>query len=501
MNTQKVEWTKQVSARSVVSFILHFFLLSIIAIVLLMWDHMDNFVAAFTENGADYLYTAFCVLLMTIIMYAYLYFESRQTLANPKTISLLFVILDLYIILAFFIGRQSIYARPAALVALLVLVLVGRREAIFMNILAALFMFLIDNVSTEVMLTKDVYSALIISFTAGMIAIFFCGKVKTRIGVVKVGLWVMLPTLIFIALLELALVIEKNAGGAVDAFFWDAALTQMGYGVVGSLMSAVLFLAILPVFEWMFNCLTVYRLREITSHDAKLLKKLKEEAPGTFNHSVMVANLAEACATAIGEDADFARAAAYYHDVGKLHQPEYFTENQQEYNLHDELTPELSADIIRLHALDGSELIKSHRLPQFLADVAIQHHGTMPIRYFYAKALKMTDGELNIEDFSYAGPKPKTKIAAIIMIADGAEAAVRALPKRTPEAAEKVIRAVIEERMELEQFSDCDITMADLSLIRQTLVDTLTGVYHHRVKYPNLKYSRGEDGTQRGENE
>jgi putative nucleotidyltransferase with HDIG domain len=215
----------------------------------------------------------------------------------------------------------------------------------------------------------------------------------------------------------------------------------------------------------------------------------------------MVAQLAEACAAAIGENVDYARAAALYHDVGKLHNPEHFTENQGEYNLHDELTPELSADIIRSHAKAGYTLIRNHRLPDFLADVALQHHGTMPIRYFYAKALKMTDGELNIEDFSYLGPKPQTKIAAIIMIADASEAAVRATGSRSPESAEKAIRNVIEERMNLEQFAGCDITLADLTKIRMTLVHTLTGVYHHRIKYPNLKYTRTESGKTMGENE
>ena len=130
----------------------------------------------------------------------------------------------------------------------------------------------------------------------------------------------------------------------------------------------------------------------------------------------------------------------------------------------------------------------------------MEHHGTMPIRYFYAKALKMTDGELNIEDFSYMGPKPQSKLAAIIMICDASEAAVRAVNARSPEDAEKAIRAVIEERMDLEQFAECDITMADLTKIRLALVNALTGVYHHRIKYPSIKYRRTENGT-KGENQ
>ena len=288
-------------------------------------------------------------------------------------------------------------------------------------------------------------------------------------------------------------------GSIQNEMFWPELFGKMGYGVMGGVLSAVLFLFLLPIFEGLFNRLTVYRLRELTAPDAPLLKRLKQQAPGTFNHSETVAQLAEACAEALGENVDYARAAAYYHDVGKAEQPEYFTENQQGYNPHDELTPELSTDIIRLHAQTGSSMIRSSRLPTFLADVALEHHGTLPIRYFYAKALKMTDGELNIEDFSYTGPKPRTKIAAIIMIADGSEAAARSLPKRTPEAVEKVVRGVIEERMQLEQFADCDITLKELTIIRKTLVETLTGVYHHRVKYPSIRYAKHEDGSAKGE--
>ena len=183
---------------------------------------------------------------------------------------------------------------------------------------------------------------------------------------------------------------------------------------------------------------------------------------------------------------------AYYHDVGKLRQPEYFTENQVGFNPHSELSPELSVDIIRSHAKDGYELIRSKHLPQILADVALQHHGTMPIKYFYARALKMTDGELNIEDFSYPGPKPQTKIAAIIMIADASEAISRTLPDRSPENVETAVREIIEERMDLEQFDECDVTMKDLSIIKETIVNCLSGVYHSRVQYPKLKIKHPE---------
>lgn len=502
MNIREGEliWTKKEALKSVLLFMLHFFVMILIVGTLLLGNKSGSFSETIKANRTNYLYIVFCILLLVWILYFYFFFEDRRMLGSGKNIALIFAVLDLCLVVSFLFGKIDIYARPVALCALLVFMLVGRRAAIFMNVICAILLFIVDAFADSGVATTSIYSSFIIAFTAGMISIFFGNKAKTRFQVVGIGLFIVLPVDFIIFLLEISGLAGGTSAAVGTVTGWEHVLTQMGYGLLGGVMSAVLFLALLPVFECVFNCLTVFRLRELTSSDAKLLKKLKEEAPGTFNHSMMVAQLAEACAAALGEDVDFTRAAAFYHDVGKLHQPEYFTENQGEYNLHDELTPELSADIIRSHTQDGYELIRAHHLPQFLADVALQHHGTMPIRYFYAKALKMTDGELNIEDFSYPGPKPKTKIAAIVMIADASEAVVRALQKRTPEEAEKAVRGVIEERMDLEQFSDCNITMADLTIIRRTLVSTLTGVYHHRVKYPSIKYRR-TDGKTTGKNE
>ena len=495
-------WTKREALKSSFLYLLHFLIYLGIAALLLFserWSDLGNFLS---QNGSNYLYAIFCTFLLFVITYLYFYFENRTLLESGKSIALVFIVLDMYLIISCLIGYKiAIYARPVALVALLIFVLIGRREAIFMNVICAMLIFIIDTFAVPEVTMKQCYSSLVISFSAGMFAIFLASKARTRLSIVKIGLFIVIPIDLVIFLLEITKFIEPEGMIAAGEFAagWSGLLTQLGYGLFGGVMSTVIFLAVLPIYEYSFNCLTAFRLRELTSSDAKLLKKLKEEAPGTYNHSMMVAQLAEASAAAIGENVDYARAAALYHDVGKLHYPEHFTENQGDYNLHDELTPELSADIIRSHAKDGYTLIRNQRLPEFFADVALQHHGTMPIRYFYAKALKMTDGELNIEDFSYMGPKPQTKIAAIIMISDAAEAAVRASGARKPEEAEKAIRAVIEERMDLEQFSECDVTMADLTKIRQALVNALTGVYHHRIKYPNIKYRRTESGT-KGEN-
>ncbi len=493
------EWTKSHAMKSILLFLLHFVIFIGIAAVVLASSGVMVFGESFVSQGANYLYAVFCIFLLFLITYLYFFFESRDILTSGKDIALVFTILDVYLILSCLIGyKLAIYARPVALVALLAFTLIGRREAIFLNIVSALLMFVIDTFAVEEVTSQACYSSLVIAFSAGMLAVFFASFTKTRLRVVVIGLLIVVPIDMVIALLELPELLNGSVVG--QASVWQKILTEMGYGLFGGVMSTVLFIALLPLFESLFNRLTVFRLRELTSPDAEILRKLKEEAPGTYNHSMVVAQLAEASAAAIGENVDYARAAAMYHDVGKLHYPEHFTENQGDYNLHDELTPELSADIIRSHAKDGYTLIRNHHLPDFLADIAMQHHGTMPIRYFYAKALKLTDGELNIEDYSYLGPKPQTKLAAIIMICDASEAAVRAVGARSPEAAEKAIRSVIEERMDLEQFSECDVTMADLTKIRQALVNTLTGVYHHRIQYPGIKYRRTDGGT-KGENE
>ena len=490
-----MDWTRKDTAKSVSLFFMHFIILVGVSAAVLLGNKLSYIVSYMRENGAYYLYALICFMLLVIIMYLYFFFEDRAVLKKASQVSILFVVLELYFLAAWLMGDKiHTYARPVAFVPLMIFILINRKAAIFMNIIGSLFVFVTDTFTGSLaVLQFEYYSSLIMSFSAGMFAIFFCGKAKTRFRVVLVGMVIVIPIDLVILILEIAPMIESPV--AITAEVFDAIFQSMGYGLIGGVSSTVLFLALLPIFEIVFNTLTVFRIRELTSSDARVLKKLKKEAPGTYNHSVMVAQLAEACAAAIGENVDFARAAALYHDVGKLHEPEYFTENQGDYNLHDELMPELSADLIRSHAKDGYTLIRSNHLPEFLADIAVQHHGTMPIRYFYAKALKMSDGELNIEDFSYLGPKPQTKLAAIIMIADASEAAVRAARAKSAEETERAIRSVIEERMDLEQFSECDITMADLTKIRQALVNTLTGVYHHRIKYPSIKYKRTESGT------
>lgn len=478
--------------KSVFVFLANYLLLMALIVLFLWINSMRDGVQSIPEYAASgyssFIYLSASVFILCFTIYFYYFFEDKSVLATPRSVWLIFFLLDLSMLVCYFFGFFfNIYARPIAMLALLALMLIGRRDAIFLNVIFALLMFSVDHFSNFAALNRYENALEItplITFSAGMIAIFAGSKVKTRLRSFLIGFAISVPILLMIACLEYDRGMEL--------------VYLLLYGLEAGVLSAVFFMAFLPVFEVLFNCITDYRLRELTDHDAPLMRELKDRAMGTFNHSIVVAHLAEACAIALGEDAALARATAYYHDVGKLRQPEYFTENQTGYNPHNELSPELSVDIIRSHAKDGYELIRSKRLPLILADVALQHHGTMPIKYFYAKALKLTDGELNIEDFSYGGPKPQTKMAAIVMIADASEAISRTLPNRTPETVENAVREAIEERMDLDQFTECDLTMKDLTVIKETIVSCLTGVYHSRVQYPKLKLKRKEDGAPSG---
>ena len=479
---------KRECVRSVFDFLANYVVL-LALVVLFIWLNTlrlpgENFFSYMAEHFNTLVYLMASVFLLCFTIYFYYFFEDKGVLATQKSIWLIFLMLDVSILVCYFFGYFfNIYSRPVAMLALLALMLLGRRDAIFLNVIFALLMFAIDNFSnfSEINAYANALPGTpLMTFSAGMIAIFVGNQVKTRLRSFLTGFAVCIPILLMIACLE------YNRGLEM--------VYLLLYGLEAGIFSAVLFMALLPVFEAVFNCITDYRLRELTDHDAPLMREMKDRAMGTFNHSIVVAHLAEACAIALNEDTALARAAAYYHDVGKLRQPEYFTENQTGYNPHNELTPELSVDIIRSHARDGYELIRSKHLPQILADVALQHHGTLPVRYFYAKAMKISDGDVKIEEYSYSGPKPQSKIAAIIMIADASEAISRSLPDRSHQKVEKAVREIIEERMDLGQFDECDITMRDLSVIRVAIVNCLSGVYHGRIQYPQLKLQRKKEG-------
>lgn len=258
-------------------------------------------------------------------------------------------------------------------------------------------------------------------------------------------------------------------------------------GLLNGIFSAVLTIGILPYLESAFGITSSVKLLELANPGQPLLKQLLMEAPGTYHHSIIVGNLAEAAADAVGGDSLLVRVGSYYHDIGKLRRPYFFIENQLSHdNPHDKLSPNLSTLIITSHTKDGAEMAREHKMPRPIVDIIEQHHGTSLVSYFFHCALDNEKNERTVseDDFRYEGPKPQTKEAALVMMADSVEAAVRALQKPTPGRIEGLVRRVIKEKLHDGQLDECDLTFKDLDIIAGAFVRVLSGIFHNRVEYP-----------------
>lgn len=318
---------------------------------------------------------------------------------------------------------------------------------------------------------------IIISFAA----IFATDKASQRSTLLKSGIIVSLIG----SLVVFMLAILGNGE-------WDrtAAMYSVGFAFAGGILMAVLAIGLMPFFESLFGILSALKLVELSNPNHPLLRKLLTETPGTYHHSVMVGNLSEAAAEAIGADGLLCRVGSYYHDIGKTKRPIYFIENQNNMeNPHDTLDPKLSKSIIISHARDGVEMQKDYKLPKRIRDIAEQHHGTTFLHYFYHKALKQAEEagvepDFTEEDFRYPGPKAQSKEAAIVGIADSVEAAVRSLRKPTVEQVESMIEKIVKSRLDDHQLNDCDLTMRELDIISRTLKETVMGIFHSRIEYP-----------------
>lgn len=475
--SQKVlQWTTKDVVLNVITYFINTLVIAALFIGTIYLQSRDGsfvFVDYF-KNPNSFLHFFILLLLIVALMASYFFFEDKDFLKNAVNSEMIFLIIEISLIVCHVSGSYiSIYVRPLALAAVLTLFLSDRRKAIFVNILYCLLTFLFDSLGKTEFLIGE-YPVLFMGFASGMLAIFCMDKVYSRIRLLTMSLVVTTPTVVCLAMM----IINNSNVNTAEALI---------SGACSGPFAMTAFMVLLPVFEAMFTKVSNFKLAELTDHKAKLIKKMIQQAPGTFNHAIVVSNIAEACAIAINEDALLARTCAYYHDIGKLRRPEFFKENQADgFNPHDDLTPELSANIIKSHAKDGYNLILKNRLPKVIADVCVEHHGTMPIMYFYGKAKKFTDGEVDIAQYCYPGPKPKTKIAAIIMIADGCEAAARALQDRSRENVKNVVRKIVNERMEMGQFEDCEITLKEINIIVHTVVNNLTGIYHSRIEYPKV---------------
>jgi hypothetical protein len=274
-------------------------------------------------------------------------------------------------------------------------------------------------------------------------------------------------------------------------------------GVVNGLAVAVLATGLLPFLEHTFGRTTVFTLLELSNLNEPILKHLVLAAPGTYHHSIMVGTLAEAAAESIGANALLCRVGAYYHDIGKTRHPTYFIENHADAgSRHERLAPSLSRTIVMSHIKEGIEFAREHGLPEVLVDMIPQHHGTRLVSFFYKRAKEAADPELqavNEEDYRYPGPKPQTREAAILMLADAVEAATRTLTDPTPARIRGAVQKIINTIFVDAQLDECDLTLRDLHIIANGFVRILTGFFHHRIEYPGAKLE--ETSKKRNEND
>ena len=380
--------------------------------------------------------------------------------------------------------EATAFILPMSFTALVVVELIGRREAIISTfILTILVAF--TYTFTGVFNSFNgivVFTSILCNMISSILILFLVSQNNTRIRFIFGALGGALIAIIMNALSTISLGALSNITWKPMSIVWNSA-----FGFAGNFVSILIFMPFVAILEGIFNIADNFKLDELTNLNNPLLKRLASEAPGTFNHSLVVGNLADACAQAIGENPHLARCAAYYHDVGKLKSPEYFAENQSTYNPHDELIPEVSVRMITSHTMFGEILLKQYRMPKEICDIARQHHGTAPVGYFYRKALSLTEGDLDMQGYIYAGPKPQTKVAAIIMIADTCEAAFRAYMPETKEGFEERINQLVDEKINLRQFDECPITLGDIATIKKTIMEVLPSVHHSRVDYDKDK--------------
>ncbi|MDR1863260.1 MAG: HDIG domain-containing protein [Treponema sp.] len=375
---------------------------------------------------------------------------------------------------------------PTALVVMLPSILVNPRLALLLAMALPLGAFFTGSF--------DSY-AYLFALVSGVVASFVLRGSEKRMDLVKAGLVIAAANCAAITAILLAQ--RAPAGAYPGALFWSA---------FNGAASGMLVLGFLPPLEHALNAATSFRLIELSDLNAPVLRRLFTAAPGTYSHSIMVANLAEAACQDIGANALLARVGAYYHDIGKMETPEYFVENQTDYNKHDDMAPRLSATVIRSHVKLGLEKARQLGLPREVSDIIVEHHGNSVITWFYNKALKQEKGDskkgaVNMEDFSYPGTPPRSRESAVVMLADVTEAAVRTLDRPNAAKLEKFIQELFNAKAEHGQLARAELTFRDLETIKNAFVRVLAGYYHSRIEYPKMgkDSSPAKDEAQEGQ--
>lgn len=415
-------------------------------------------------------------LVITGMLFAALYLFFRwgkgNILLKPNEIRMLFTIYMMMVLLIRILANLTIFTIvPVGLFAMLVSLLVGRRMALWLNALFCIIGCFIFNGDVQF---------LMYALISGTFAALIIQKTDKRSHLIPAALG--MAAVDFVATISLGFFFGEGYSAEL--------LLQSGIGAVTGLLSMIVAVGSLPFWENMFEANTPLRLMELTNPNNELLRKLMIEAPGTYHHSLIVANLAETAVYDIGGNTALARAGAYYHDVGKLRYPQFFAENQSGHNPHDELPPEKSAKIITGHTKGGLELAERYKLPPVVRDMIVEHHGNSLVKFFYFKALKLYGAEnVNEADYRYQGRIPSSRESAVVMLADTVEAAVRSMlgHGKTMEEAEAAVKNLMKDKLDDGQLNNSGLTLNELETIRLAFLKVFHGMYHERVSYPEQK--------------
>jgi putative nucleotidyltransferase with HDIG domain len=376
-------------------------------------------------------------------------------------ICLLFIIAVL--MLQILIKYISPFASPVSAFALISAMLLSPRLGIMHMVFLSLFMGFLN------FMRFDIFFLMI---CGGIIAVTDLHNIRRRADFINTGIKIAVVNTIIISMFYFF--------GSYSVLEFER---NIFYGLLNSAFAIIILLVFMPLFEKLFSRTTSIKLIELSDFNNPLLKRLMLEAPGTYHHSVMTADIAEQAANVINDNSLLARVCAYYHDIGKLKSPHYFIENQtSDYNPHDELTPTMSNLILVSHVKDGVTLAKKYNVDDEIINIIGQHHGTTLIHTFYHRALEESP-DIDIENFRYPGPKPTTKIAAILMMSDSSEAACRSIEELTAARIKDTVEKIINNKFIDGQFSDCPITLKDLEAIRDSIISTIIGIYHIRIEY------------------
>ena len=434
-----------------------------------------------SNKGADinpYLGGTVLSVMVVSLMYCLLARLDKNTFRSPKKLLLVSIVMCVSFALCVVIRMVSPYLMPVLLCGMLAASLVTARAGLVTNTSMAILAAGLFAGSSQAYTEQSVLIMTTTLISGTLMLLLLASNKASRLIAILAG--------IAAAASDFAIYISVSLMTQADL---SNTLSEALLRSAGTLMSTFLFFGLQPLMELIFNLPTNYRLMELSNPNRPLLKRLLMEAPGTYHHSIIVANLAEASAEAIGANTLLARVGGYYHDIGKLMRPFFFKENQSNgINPHDQTDPGTSAAIVTAHVRDGVAMAKEARLPADIIRIISEHHGDTPVMYFYHKALQQANGSpVDIDDFRYAGHPPTTRESAIVMLCDTIEAAVRTLKNPTPASIESFIVKLVRGKLEDGQLSDSDLTLKDIDKICAACTNVLVGVFHERIEYPHME--------------